>query len=427
MDTAILMIAAMTLLLVIVLLALYLSDRSRDRSEEVKKTISESEGRITTSVTHLSESQGRSLAEMNGSVNRAIGEAGAAVTDKMEERFREMLRTEIDNREHNTRKLNDINDTLKSGLNELQELTGKKLDAIQTGVNERLDNALSKRLDESFETVGNQLAQLHKSLGELSSMSDGITSLNRTLSNVKTRGTWGEMQLGSILEENLAENQYVKNIKLRKNSDDIVEFAIRIPAKDDDNRPVYLPIDSKFPADIYNKLIDAADAGDKDAIDSARKELEFRIKQEARSIRDKYIAPPATTDFAVMFLPTESMYAEVLRIDGLAEYCQTQCRIMIASPQTITALLNSLKVGFANIALNKKTAEVRKLLSAIKSQYETLDGLIDDTKKKLEAAAKSNDAIKYRTEQINKKLKTIDSLETAEADRLLEIGGDQGD
>jgi len=341
----------------------------------------------------------------------------ASVGDSLKDINSKLLETVKENAEGQKQ----IKESLSESLLRIQTLTEEKLDRIQKDVNDKLDASLNKRLDESFEKVTNQLTQLYKSLGELGEMSDGISNLNKTLSNVKTRGTWGEIQLGNILEETMTEAQYVKNIKLKKNSDDIVEYAIKIPAREEGDEFVYLPIDSKFPLDIYGNLVDAADSGSKESYDMYVKELENRIKFEAKSIRDKYVVPPMTTDFAIMFLPTESMYAEVLRINGLAEFCQNKFRIIIASPSTITALLNSLRVGFANVALNKKTAEVRKILEAVKSQYGKLDELIDATKKKLDAAVVSTENLKDRTRKIQKSMSKIGEIDPQEADSILMI------
>ncbi len=311
---------------------------------------------------------------------------------------------------------------LQDGLSQIQDSTERRLDGIQKDVNKKLDVSLNQRLDESFEKVTKQLADLYKSLGELGSMSDGIQSLNKTLSNVKTRGTWGEIQLETILKDTMQEGQYEKNVKLTTRTDDLVEFAIKIPSKEDEKEFIFLPIDSKFPTDRYLEIVDASNSGDPQALARAVRDLEQRIKEEARKIREKYIHPPKTTDFAIMFLPTESMYAEVLRINGLAELCQNQYHIIISGPMTITALLNSLRLGFANLALNKKTNEVRKILQAVKTQYSKLDDLIDLTQKRIELAAKSTDELKNRTNQIQKKMSKIDELPSVEeADSILQL------
>ena len=228
----------------------------------------------------------------------------------------------------------------------------------------------------------------------------------------------GEVQLQSILENTLAPNQYECNIITKKNSNDRVEFAIKIPSKDNDNEFVYLPIDSKFPADLYNKLVDAKN---KYETVEAQKELINRIKEEAKKIKEKYIETPYTTNFAIMFLPTESLYSEVLRVNGLAEECQNKHQIIVAGPTTLMALLNSLRVGFSNLTLSKKTKEVVKMLQAIKAQYSKLNELVDITQKRLDGAIKATDDLKKRTDIINKKMNSIETIEIGESEKILEI------
>ena len=459
MDIVIIALLAVVIVLLIIVLA------RQSAAGGYKKTISESEERILSSIDDLLDNQIARFSDMKIAVN----ESGHGITDKINEQFSDMIRKDAEARQTSNDRMSDgiakmqqsmevkmgglkddlssglkdineklvetvkenaesqqkISDNLSESLSKIQNMTEEKLLGIQKEVNDKLDAALNKRLDESFEKVTNQLTQLYKSLGELGEMSDGIANLNKTLSNVKTRGTWGEIQLGSILEQTMTDSQYTKNVKVKKNSEDLVEFAIKIPSRDDEEKPVLLPIDSKFPLDIYGNLVDAADDGNKEAYEKYSKELENRIKSEAKTIRDKYVNPPVTTDFAIMFLPTESLYAEVLRINGLAEFCQNKYRIIIASPSTITALLNSLRVGFANIALNKKTAEVRKILEAVKAQYGIFDELIETTKKKLQAAVTSTDELKDRTVKIRNKMSRIGEIDQKESDAILLIEEDQ--
>ncbi|MCR4928066.1 MAG: DNA recombination protein RmuC [Lachnospiraceae bacterium] len=459
MDIVIIALLAVVIVLLIILLV------RQSAAGGYKKTISESEERILSSIDDLSDNQIARFSDMKIAVN----ESGHGITDKINEQFSDMIRKDAEARQTSNDRMSEgiakmqqsmevkmgglkddlssglkdineklvetvkenaesqqkISDNLSESLSKIQNMTEEKLLGIQKEVNDKLDASLNKRLDESFEKVTNQLTQLYKSLGELGEMSDGIANLNKTLSNVKTRGTWGEIQLGSILEQTMTDSQYTKNVKVKKNSEDLVEFAIKIPSRDDEEKPVLLPIDSKFPLDIYGNLVDAADDGNKEAYEKYSKELENRIKSEAKTIRDKYVNPPVTTDFAIMFLPTESLYAEVLRINGLAEFCQNKYRIIIASPSTITALLNSLRVGFANIALNKKTAEVRKILEAVKAQYGIFDELIETTKKKLQAAVTSTDELKDRTVKIRNKMSKIGEIDQKESDAILLIEEDQ--
>lgn len=314
-----------------------------------------------------------------------------------------------------------LSDEISKNLTEIRQTNEKKLTEIQGNISDKLDKSLNERLDKSFESVSKQLGELYKSLGELDKMQTGINSLNKTLSNVKTRGTWGEVQLNDILADTMQTSQYDRNVKLKTDSDDLVEFAIKIPSKDDDKTFVYMPIDSKFPSDRYIAVVEASESADPELLNKARNELKTRILHEALTIRDKYIVPPTTTDFAVMFLPTESMYAEVLSIDGLAQDCQNKYRVIISGPSTITALLNSLRVGFENLTLSKKTQEVRKVLQAVKTQYDKLSELIDTTQKKIDGASKATSDLKKRTDMINSKLRNIETIGIEESNSVLQI------
>lgn len=310
--------------------------------------------------------------------------------------------------------------TLNETTDRMQRSNEEKLNEIRGVVSEKLDKTLNERLDTNFKSVSEQLGKLYRSLGELESLSSGVSDLNRTLSNVKTRGTWGEVQLGHILEQTMTHAQYAENIATKKNSSDRVEFAIKFPGADGTGTPVYLPIDSKFPADIYNHIADAADAGDKAALAAAVNALKARVLDEARTVRDKYLDPPRTTNYAIIFLPTEGLYAEVLRIDGLAEQCM-QMGILITGPMTITAVLNSLQAGFRNAALSKKSVEVMKLLEAIKAQFAKMDEEIVKTQKKLSEAAAQTDKLHHRTEIITRRMRQVGEMDADEAGRTLGI------
>ena len=420
MEIAILVSAVLAVVLNIVIILLIVL------RHDPEQMIGQSEKRITDDIENLQQGQSREISDLKAAVVETKGQISEKVTERMQGIREEMAGQLLAINERLEKNVRDnyegqekINSRLSESLLRLQTMTEEKLNGIQKDVNEKLDASLNKRLEESFDKVTTQLGQLYKSLGELGEMSDGIASLNKTLTNVKTRGTWGEMQLGSILAETMTPAQYESNVKVKKNSDDLVEFAIRIPSREREDEVVYLPVDSKFPLDIYGQVADAAVSGDPARYDKARKELERRIKDEAKTIRDKYIAPPVTTDFALMFLPTESLYAEVLRIDGLAEFCQNKYRVILSGPTTITALLNSLRVGFANIAINKKTSEVQHLLEAVKAQYGKLDEIIDKTKKQLETAVKSTDELKNRTSMIRRKMSKVVEIDVAESDALL--------
>ena len=311
--------------------------------------------------------------------------------------------------------------TAEDALLRIQNANDCKLQEIQANVNDKLDKSLNERLDSSFRQIGDQLSTLYKSLGELQALSAGVTDLRKTLANVKTRGIFGEIQLKNLLADIMDSSQYAENIATKENSADRVEFAVKIPDKENPRSFIYLPIDSKFPADIYGRLTDAAAEADTEGLRAATAELTQRIKGEARTIRDKYIDPPATTDFAIMFLPTEGLYAEVIRIPGLAEWCRNECKIVLAGPTTLAALLNSLSIGFQYLTVNKNAEDVLRILQAVKAQYNKFAELIANTRRRLQSAQRATDELQKRSELIQSKLGRIETMDSGEADRLLEM------
>jgi len=317
---------------------------------------------------------------------------------------------------------------LKNGIRELRETNEKKLDEIRSDIHKKLDSDLNERLDSSFKTVGEQLNKLYVSLGELGKLESGVSTLNRTLSNVKTRGIFGEAQLENILSNILSPGVYEKNVVTKKSEGanrDAVEFAVKIPDKETAGAFMYLPVDSKFPADIYDRIQTAASANDPEELKKSVKELETRIREEAKDIQMKYLDPPNTTDFAIMFLPTESLYAEVLRIPGLVEDLQKKNHIVVTGPTTIAALLNSLSIGFRYMAVNRDSRNILKLLAAIKTQYGTLSRLIDTADSRIELARKATQEMQHRTELINRKLSAVEELDPVEAQSLLGIRSEE--
>jgi DNA recombination protein RmuC len=269
------------------------------------------------------------------------------------------------------------------------------------------------------------MAQLYKSLGELQQLSSGVTSLNKTLSNVKARGNWGEVQLGRILEQTLAKGQYDENVITRRGSSDPVEFAIKLPG--DNGDICYLPIDAKFPADIYNRIVEASENADEEGVKAGRKELNDRIRHEAAKISDKYIDPPYTSDYAVMYLPTEGLYAEVLSINGLSEECQRK-RVMIAGPTTVMALLNTVAIGFRHMALNRKSEEIRRILEATRAQIDKLEETANTAQKRIDMASRATQEIYHRTSVMKRKMKGIGSMDQEQSEQILgiESGDDPG-
>ena len=299
--------------------------------------------------------------------------------------------------------------TLNERLGAIQADSAQKLEEMRKTVDEKLHATLEQRLGESFKQVSDRLEQVHRGLGEMQTLATGVGDLKRVLTNVKSRGTWGEVQLGALIEQTLTIDQYSKNISTRPGSRDLVEYAIRFPGQDA-HSPLWLPVDAKFPVEDYQRLMDAQDRADLVEMESSAKALENRIKSEAKTIREKYIEPPYTTDFAILFLPTEGLYAEVMRRHGLLEALQRDYRVTVAGPSTFSALLNSLYMGFKTLAIEKRSSEIWNTLGQIKTEFGKFGEVIDATKKKLEAATKSFDVVDLRTRQINKKLSGVEAL-----------------
>ena len=330
-----------------------------------------------------------------------------------------------DIRELNIQQNEKQSKTVEQAISKMQESNEKKLDQMRQTVDEKLTSTLTTRLESSFKTVSQQLENVYKSLGEMKELStgvtDNVTALNRVLTNVKARGTWAEIQLEGILDQTIP-MMYEKNVATRNGSQKIVEFAVKIPSSDDSSKITYLPIDSKFPMEDYVRLCDAADRADADALAKARKALEDRIKAEAKSIAE-YINEPVTTPFAIMYLATEGLYAEIASSrTGLPERLQREFNVMIAGPTTITALLNSLSMGFRSIAINEKANEVRQLLAVAKAQYETFGVVLDKARKKIEEAGKTLDEAQHRNSIIRKKLKNVEDIGETEANLVLNSG-----
>ncbi len=335
------------------------------------------------------------------------------------EKVSEML---VSMRDKNAEQSEKQNKTIEGAIEKMQKSNEEKLEQMRVTVDEKLTSTLTTRLDSSFKTVSEQLENLYKSLGEMQTLSTGVTenvtALNRVLTNVKARGTWAEVQLEGILNQTIP-NMFEKNVATVPNSNDRVEFAIIIPSSEKDGKDILLPVDSKFPMEDYVRLCDAADRADADAVKQARKELENRVLGEAKSIA-KYINVPDTTPFAIMYLATEGLYAEIASSrTGLPEKLQNDYNIMIAGPTTITALLNSLSMGFKTVAINEKANEVRQLLGAAKVQYEKFGDLLAKAKKKVDEAGKTLEDAERKNLFIRRKLKNIEEIDAPTADKLL--------
>jgi DNA recombination protein RmuC len=300
------------------------------------------------------------------------------------------------------------------------ESTEKKLEEMRVTVDEKLQKTLTERLGQSFEMVGKQLESVQKGLGEMQVLAQDVGGLKKVLSNVKMRGGIGEVQLAMLLEQVLAPEQYVANIKTKHDSSDAVEFAIKFPGRDEDNSVVYLPVDAKFPKDIYEQLQDAYDSVDPVRIEIASRNMENVIKKMARDIRDKYIDPPYTTDFAIMFLPFEGIYAEVIRKSSLLDLLQREYKVIVTGPTTLAAILNSLQMGFRTLALQKRSSEVWRILGAVKTEFEKFGGLMEKAQKNLHTASSQIDELLgTRTRAINRRLRDIKALPGTDSQQLL--------
>lgn len=322
-------------------------------------------------------------------------------------------------REGTEKALENVRGTVEKRLEAIQQDNNAKLEKMRETVDEKLHKTLEDRLGKSFQLVSERLELVHQGLGEMQSLANGVGDLKRVLAGVKTRGVMGEIQLGNILEQIMTREQYETNVSTKQMSREAVEFAIKLPGKDEEVQHIWLPIDSKFPLDKYQQLQDAYDTADHDAIARAGKSLESSIKSFAKDIRDKYIDPPYTTDFGIMFLPVEGLYAEVARRNGLLEDLQRHYRIIIAGPSTLSAFLNSLQMGFKTLAIEKRSSEVWKILGAVKTEFGKFGGVLEKVQEKLNQASKTIDAAGVRSRAIERKLRKVEELPEQESLKML--------
>lgn len=408
------------LVLGVILLIVLLRQGGKKQLEELSQkqdaATAQTEKQLTGMQSALADEFSRSRMELSRGQSESRREMTAAIGE-MSGRVEKMMH---DNYAFNIK----ASQTIAAAMADLQKGNEEKLEKIRLTVDEKLNETLSKRLDTSFKTVSEQLENVYKSLGEMKVLSTGVTenvtSLNRILTNVKARGTWAEVQLEGLLDQTIP-GMYVKNFTPFAGGREIVEFAVKIPSGEEKDVYTYLPLDSKFPVEDYIRLCDAADAGDSAGVDAARKALEARVLTQAREVK-KYINEPVTTPFAIMYLATEGLYSEIISSkNGIAERCQTECGVMLAGPSTITALLNSLSVGFRAMAINEKAKEVRALLAAAKAQYERFGVQLDKAKKKIDEAGRSLDDAQSRNTIIQKKLRAVEEIDQSEADVLLGI------
>ena len=391
----------------------------------------------------------RDAKEQQESLERLFAEMQRSF-DRIEKNFREDFRLNReesrlvakDNREELTASMRAFQEAFERGIasfNQLQKEkfealneqqrewvshAEKRLEEIRQTVDEKLQRTLNERITQSFRLVNAQLENVQKGLGEMQSLAQDVGGLKRVLSNVKTRGNIGEIQLSMLLEQVLAPEQYEANVHTRKGSDAVVEFAVKLPGRDDERAFVYLPIDAKFPKDVYEQLLDAYDTVDPQRIEAAGKQLEATIRKMARDISEKYLAPPATTDFGIMFLPFEGIYAEVVRRSALLEELQRSYKVVVTGPTTLAAILNSLQMGFRTLAIQKHSGEVWTILGAVKKEFEKMGGMLEKAQRNLQTASgQIDEVLGTRTRAIQRRLKDVDTLSDREARAILpEIG-----
>ena len=373
----------------------------------------------------LTAANERRLQELRETVDKKLGEAkedarqGREETGASLKRFSESLNQQLATlQEASDKRLVEMRALIESRLDAMQKDNAEKLEKMRATVDEKLHATLEQRLGESFKLVSDRLEQVHKGLGEMQTLAADVGGLQRVLTNVKTRGTWAEVQLESLLEQILTREQYDTNVATRPGSAERVEFAIRLPGRHDEGQ-MWLPIDSKFPVEDYDRMIACQDRADAAGVETASKAIETRIRSEAKSIRDKYIEPPHTTEFALLFLPTEGLYAEVLRRPGLSQALQRDFHVIVAGPTTLAAVLNSLQMGFRTLAIEKRSSEVWRVLGAVKTEFGKFGEVLARTKAQLQSVANTIDAAETRTRQIGRKLKEVEALPEAQARGLL--------
>jgi len=362
-----------------------------------------------------------SLTELNRQINTDAGKNREELAKALRDLTESISRRLLDQNISQTTQMDGLKTAMVKQMEDIRSANEKKLEEMRHTVDEKLQQTLETRLGESFRQVSERLEQVHQSLGEMKNLANGVGDLKKVLQNVSTRGAMGELQLENIISQLLTPEQYEKQFKPRPRSPEVVEFAIRLPGKDESERPVFMPIDSKFPLEDYHALVMAYESGDAAGIDNYRKALINRIKSCARDIRDKYINPPNTTDFALLFLPIEGLFAEALRDPGVFETIQREMHVILTGPTTLAAILNSLQLGFRSLAIEKRSSEVWRTLSAVKTQFGKFGGLLDKTRKKIDEASKSLGEATDSTRRIERKLQGVQELPTSEAISLLGI------
>jgi DNA recombination protein RmuC len=389
--------------------------RNRDTLRQTIETkLDDAAAKQATAAKELREEMTGSFRKLGANVADTLSQLG----EHQKERLENVTTALSDLSEKHGRAQETLKQTVEGRLDAIRTENAAKLDEMRRTVDEKLQSTLENRLGESFNRVVEQLERVHKGIGEMQSLAAGVGDLKKVLSNVRVRGTFGEVQLATILEQFLSPEQFIKNAQIKENSQERVEFAIRLPGRDSDGE-VLLPVDAKFPLEDYERLIAAAELGDSDAVAQAAKDLECRIRQCAKTIREKYIATPRTTEFAILFLPTESLYAEVLRRPGFFEQLQRDYHVTLTGPTTFMALLNALQMGFRSLAIEKRSSEVWQILGAVSNEFGKYNEVVDKLSKQLSTAAKSVENLGARTRTMNRKLRSVEKLPDDTAQILL--------
>lgn len=397
-----------------------ISERSeRELREQVQTTAQSTRQELTGNFTQLQQTLAAQLESMRQAI-MLQAQTGREEQAIALQRFGDTLNQTLTTlTESNAQRMEAVRATLESKIKDLQTDNGTRLEEMRKTVDEKLHATLEQRLGESFKLVSDRLEKVHQGLGEMQQLAIGVGDLKRVLTNVKTRGTWGEVQLEMLLEQMLTPEQYAKNVETVPGSGERVEFAIKLPGADNGLTPMWMPIDAKFPKEQYERLAEAADRSDVEGVAVAGRELERAVRLEAKKIAEKYLSPPLTTDFAFLFLPTEGLYAEVMRRPGLADDLQRMHRVTIAGPSTLSAIINSLQMGFRTLALEKRSSEVWQVLGAVKTEFGKFGDVLAATKKTLERAAENINMAETRSRQMARKLKSVEALPSEAAQLLL--------
>jgi DNA recombination protein RmuC len=389
--------------------------------ERTEKLIKDEFQRNRTETNETSKTNREELTKSLKSFEGNFSEKIKNLNDLLRQNFGDFNKQQTDANKLATENIKDVEKTIEKNLKSIREDNTTQLNEMRKTVDEKLQTTLEKRLGESFKQVSDRLEQVHKGLGEMQNIATGVGDLKKVLSNVKTRGVLGEYQLENLLEQILTPDQYAKNVATKKGSQANVEFALKLPGKEE-GKEVWLPIDSKFPIEDYDRLLDAFDKGEKEGIESAQKVLLKKIESFAKSISEKYIDPPHTTDFGIMFLPVESLYAEVLRHPGLFEILQRKYKITVTGPTTLSALLNSLQMGFRTLAVQKRSSEVWDILKAVKFEFKEFSGVLTKVHKQLNTASGTLETLRTtRTNVMERKLKDVETFTALESKEILEL------